>query len=182
MPRPSPCPPSPRRIEVFRRSALQGSGNRRRGSIFCLTLTRSIFAGQIEVYSKKVLKQGLPDDGLWTPVTAFCSRGNHFVPTHDLGGNAVRLLNPGLESGNSLGGGCLRQEFADAFGELGADAGPIVNTIALEEDGGRARARIVSSDDLNGATVAGAVFFDDDDTVVGLFAGADAGETDHQHW
>ena len=81
-----------------------------------------------------------------------------------------------LNDGRRLG-----QEFADAFRQLGADAGPVVDAVTFEQDSGGAGAGIVGSDDLDGAAVAGPIFFDDDDAIVGLFTGADAGEADHQH-
>ena len=40
---------------------------------------------------------------------------------------------------------------------------------------------IVGADDLDGATVAGTIFFNDNDAVVGLLACAYARQTDHQH-
>ena len=63
----------------------------------------------------------------------------------------------------------------------GAVADPVIDAVALQLQRGRRSARIIGPDDLNRAAVAGAVLFDDNNAVVGLFAGADARQTDHQH-
>ena len=85
-------------------------------------------------------------------------------------------------SGNLvIGNWSLGEELADAVGELRSVASPVVDTVALEQDGGRSGARVVGSDDLDGTAVAGAVFLNDDNAVVGLLARSNARQTDHQH-
>lgn len=51
----------------------------------------------------------------------------------------------------------------------------------LEIDCGGAGARIIGTDNFNGAAVPGAVLFDHYDAVIRLFAGAYTRQTDHNH-
>ncbi len=78
-------------------------------------------------------------------------------------------------------GGVFGDELGDRGRERGADTAPVGDAFVLEVDGGRLGAGIVGADDFNGAAVAGAVFLDDDDAVVGLLAGAEARQTNHYH-
>jgi hypothetical protein len=73
----------------------------------------------------------------------------------------------------------LGDELGNGLRELRALAGPVVDAVALEGDGGGLGAGVVGTNHFDGATVTGAVLFDDDDTIVGLLAGANAGETNH---
>ena len=75
----------------------------------------------------------------------------------------------------------LGEQLADGLGELGTIGGPVVDAIALEVDGGWLGAGVVGAYDFDGAAVAGAVFFNHNNAVVGLLAGAYARQTDHQH-
>jgi hypothetical protein len=75
----------------------------------------------------------------------------------------------------------LGEELANGLGELGAFAGPVVDAIALEVDGGGFSAGVVGTDHFDRTAIAGAIFFDDNDAVVGLLTGANARQTNHQH-
>jgi hypothetical protein len=81
--------------------------------------------------------------------------------------------------------GCGSRVFCDdlgnGWGQLGADAAPVTDTLVLEFDGGRLGAGIIGAYNFNGAAVAGAILLDDDDAVVGLLAGANARQTNHDH-
>jgi hypothetical protein len=65
--------------------------------------------------------------------------------------------------------------------ELGTFAGPVVDALALDVDGGGAGAGVVGANHLDRATVAGAVLLNDNDTVIRLLAGAKARQSNHQH-
>jgi len=78
--------------------------------------------------------------------------------------------------------GCLGNEFADAIGELGSLCGPIVDAVTLELDACWVGAGIVGSYHFDGTAVAGAIFLNNDNAVVGLLTRANARQTDHQHW
>ena len=80
-----------------------------------------------------------------------------------------------------LGGRGLCEQLGDALGELSAVAGPVGDAVALEVDGRGVGAGVVGPDDFDGTAIAGAILFNDNDTVVGLLGGSNAGETDHQH-
>ena len=73
------------------------------------------------------------------------------------------------------------QELADGLGELGAFGCPIVDAVTLEVDRSGAGAGIVGADHFDGASVAGAVLFNDNDAIVGLLTRANARQTNHQH-
>ena len=73
----------------------------------------------------------------------------------------------------------LGEQFADGLGELSAVGCPVVDTVAFEVDGGGLGAGVVGAYDFDRTAVAGAVLFDNNDAVVGLFAGAYARQTDH---
>jgi len=75
----------------------------------------------------------------------------------------------------------LGEELANGLGELGSLACPVIDAVALEVDAGGLGAGIVGADHFNGAAVAGAVLFDDNDAVMGLLTGANARQTNHQH-
>jgi hypothetical protein len=77
------------------------------------------------------------------------------------------------------GGLVFGEKFSDSFRELSALGCPVVDAFTLEIDAGGVGARVVSADDLNGAAVAGAVLLDNDDAIVGLLTGANAGQTNH---
>ncbi len=76
----------------------------------------------------------------------------------------------------------LGQELPDGLRELGSLAGPVVDAVALEVDSSGLGAGVVGADDLDRAAVAGAVLFDDNNAVMGLLTGANARQTNHQHW
>jgi hypothetical protein len=76
----------------------------------------------------------------------------------------------------------LGEELADGLGKLGSFAGPVIDAIALEVDGCGLGAGVVGTDHFDGTAIAGAIFFDDNDAVVGLLTGANARQTNHQHW
>ena len=85
---------------------------------------------------------------------------------------AARLGSDGLSLGD---------QFLDAVRNLGSLAGPMIDAVALEQDGGGVGAGIVGADYFDGAAVAGAVLFNDDYAIVGLLAGAKARQTNHDH-
>ena len=76
----------------------------------------------------------------------------------------------GFRAGRDSRYGCLGKQLSDAVGELCSVAGPVVDAVALEVDRGRSGAGIVDADHLDGAAVAGAVLFNDNDAIVGLLA------------
>lgn len=73
------------------------------------------------------------------------------------------------------------EQLADGLGELGAFGGPVVDAVTLQIDAGGIGAGVVGADDLDRTAVAGAVLFDNDDTVIRLFARTDARQANHQH-
>jgi len=75
----------------------------------------------------------------------------------------------------------LGEELPDGLGELCAFTGPVVDAIALEVNGSGFGAGVVGTDHFDRAAIAGAIFFDDNDAVVGLLTGANARQTNHQH-
>ena len=75
----------------------------------------------------------------------------------------------------------LREELPDGLGELCAFTGPVVDAIALEVNGRGFGAGVVGTDHFDRTAIAGAIFFDDNDAVVGLLTGANARQTNHQH-
>ena len=75
----------------------------------------------------------------------------------------------------------MSEELADALGHAGSIAHPVVDAVALEFERGGRGAGVVGADDLDGAAVAGAIFFDNNDALVGLLASANARQTNHQH-
>jgi hypothetical protein len=75
----------------------------------------------------------------------------------------------------------LGEKLADGLGELSALAGPVVDAIALEVNGGGLGAGVVGTDHFDRTAIAGAIFFDNNDAIVGLLAGANARQTNHQH-
>ena len=81
-----------------------------------------------------------------------------------------------------LSGRSLLEQDGDALGELGAVADPIVDAIALQVNGRGVGAGVVGSDNFDRTAVAGAVLFNHNDAVVGLFARSNTRETDHQHF
>jgi len=86
-----------------------------------------------------------------------------------------------LSRGNNL---CrlLSQQLANPVGQLCAVAGPVVNAIALQLNRRGVRARIVGTHNLYRAAITGAVFFNNNDAVVGLLTRSNARQTNHQHW
>jgi hypothetical protein len=76
----------------------------------------------------------------------------------------------------------LSEEFADAIRHPGTVAYPVVDSVALEFESCGGCAGVVGTYDFDGAAVAGAIFFNDNDTVVGLLAGAYARQANHQHF
>lgn len=91
-----------------------------------------------------------------------------------------RRNNLGLSSGIK-GGLVLGEELANGLGELSSLAGPVVDAIALEVNGGGLGAGVVGTDNFDRTAVAGAIFFDDNDAIMGLLTGANARQTNHQH-
>jgi len=75
----------------------------------------------------------------------------------------------------------LGEELANGLRELSALGGPVIDTVALEVDGGGLGAGIVGTHDFNGTAIAGAILLDDNDAVMGLLTGANARQTNHQH-
>jgi hypothetical protein len=73
------------------------------------------------------------------------------------------------------------EEFTYPLGEQSTIADPEVDAVSLEIKRGGRGARIVGANDFDGAAVARAILLDDNDSVVGLLAGANARQTDHQH-
>ena len=87
-------------------------------------------------------------------------------------------------SRNWCGGDCRNwrsEEFSDAVRKLRAIADPVVDAVALEFERGGRGARVVCSNDFDGAAIACAILLDDNYSIVGLLAGANARQTDHQH-
>ena len=76
----------------------------------------------------------------------------------------------------------LAEQLAYGLGELCALGGPVVDALTLEVDSGGVGAGIVGADNLDGTTVAGAILLNNDNAIVGLLAGANARQTNHQHW
>jgi hypothetical protein len=72
-------------------------------------------------------------------------------------------------------------KLGNAVRVLGAVADPVCDAVMLEQDTGRVGTGIVGSDNLDGAAVAGAVLLNDNDAIVGLLAGANARQTNHNH-
>ena len=77
--------------------------------------------------------------------------------------------------------GFLATSFSMMGESLRSLAAPVGDPLVLQVDRGRVGAGIVGADDLNGAAVAGAVFFDNHDPVIGLLGGANARQTNHNH-
>ena len=77
---------------------------------------------------------------------------------------------------------CLRQQLANAIGQLGSIAGPVVDAVALQINRRRVGARIVRSYNFDRTAIAGAVLFDNHNTIVRLLTRSNARQTDHQHW
>ena len=75
----------------------------------------------------------------------------------------------------------LCQETSDRFGELSTLADPVVDAVTLEVDGGGVGAGVVGADNFDRTAIAGTVFFNNNDAVVGLFTRSNARQTDHQH-
>ena len=78
-------------------------------------------------------------------------------------------------------GGVFFDDLGDGRGELSAHAAPVADAFVLELDRSRAGAGVIGSHHLDGATIAGAVLLDDDYAVIGLLAGANARQTNHDH-
>jgi hypothetical protein len=62
----------------------------------------------------------------------------------------------------------LSEEFADAIRHPGTVAYPVVDSVALEVECCGGGAGVVGTDDFDGPSIAGAIFFNDNDAVVGL--------------
>jgi hypothetical protein len=75
----------------------------------------------------------------------------------------------------------LSEEFADTIRHPGTIAYPVVDSVALEVECCGGGAGVVGSDDFDGSAVASSVLLNDNDTVMGLLAGAYARQTNHQH-
>jgi len=89
----------------------------------------------------------------------------------------------GSRSSFGFDGGQLvfREQLADAVRQLCAVTGPVSDAVALEFYAGWVGTGVVGTDHFNGTTVAGAVFLDNNNTIMGLLAGANARQTNHQH-
>ncbi len=90
-------------------------------------------------------------------------------------GGSCRGEGLGTDSGLDI----LGEELGYGLGELSTLAGPVVDAVALQSDAGGFGAGVIGADNFDGAAIAGAILFNDDNTIVGLLAGANAGETDH---
>ena len=75
----------------------------------------------------------------------------------------------------------LGQQLAHAVGELRTLADPMLNTLALQIDGGRVGARIVGTYNLQRTAIAGQPLLNHHYPVVRLLSGAEARKTNHQH-
>jgi hypothetical protein len=84
---------------------------------------------------------------------------------------------------NRLGGCWLQsQQLSNTLRQLGAIAGPVVDSVALQINRSRVRARIVGAHNLDRTTVTRAIFFNNNDTIMRLLPRSNARQTDHQHW
>ena len=123
----------------------------------------------------------------WLPSRKFVKSSAKKLTGPDRSG-PVREQFPLIARGLALGCGCtlgrsghgnIGEQFANPLGELGAVASPVVDAIALDVDRCGGGAGIVDADHFDGTAVAGAILFNDDDTIVGLFACAYARQTNH---
>jgi len=92
----------------------------------------------------------------------------------------VKRPNSSLSS-HCFGRGRVLDELRHDVRHLGANAGPVVDTIALEANRCRFRTRVVGTNHFDGAAIAGAVLFDHNDAVVGLLTRSNARQTNHDH-
>jgi len=65
--------------------------------------------------------------------------------------------------------------------KLRTDTAPIGDAIIIEHHRSRVGTRVVGTDDLNRTAIAGAVLFNDHDTIIGLLASAKTRQTNHHH-
>jgi len=72
-------------------------------------------------------------------------------------------------------------QLGNAVGELCSLAGPIINALLLQLEGGRAGAGIVGAHNLNGAAIARAILLNYDYSIVRLLTRTKARQTNHQH-
>ncbi len=76
---------------------------------------------------------------------------------------------------------CRCKQLTDTLGELSAIAGPVIDALALVIDGRRVGAGVIGAYNFDRTAVAGAILFDNNDAIVGLFARADARQMYHLH-
>jgi hypothetical protein len=76
----------------------------------------------------------------------------------------------------------LGQQLSNSIGQLGSIARPIVDAVALQINGRGGRTRIVGAYNLYRTPITRAIFFNNNDAVVGLLTRSNARQTDHQHW
>ncbi len=88
---------------------------------------------------------------------------------------AVVITTSQLNCRGELGDGrILRENFTNSFRKLGTVSGPVGDAIVLQVHAGGIGAGIVGADDFDGPAVAGAIFLNNNDAVVGLLARSNA--------
>src|SRR6266481_6221976 len=83
--------------------------------------------------------------------------------------------------GRSRGFLVVLKQFGDAIGELGAVAGPVVDTVLFQQHACRVGTRVVGTHNFNRTAIARTILLDYNDTVVRLLARSKARQTNHQH-
>jgi len=78
-------------------------------------------------------------------------------------------------------GGISRQQLGHAFGELRSLAGPVLDPLPLQIDGGGIGAGIVRAYDFNRPAIAGPILFNNNHTIIRLLPCTEASQTNHQH-
>jgi len=73
------------------------------------------------------------------------------------------------------------QQLGDAIGELGAVAGPVLDTVLFQQNACRVCTRVVSTNNFNRTPIARTIFLDHDYSVVRLLTRSKARQTYHQH-
>ena len=88
---------------------------------------------------------------------------------------------PGGKNDLSGRSGRRFEQLLNPVRELSSLAGPVIDALALDVDGGGVGAGVVGAYHFDRAAVAGTVLLNYNDTVVRLLAGAKTRQTDHQH-